>query len=464
MNIAIIIGVSNYVDSRNNLPGCKNDAEAINLIIKKTEKFENILFINDNQQSAKIKEQLTNFISENKGKSIEELFFYYTGHGEFQNDEFYYILSDFDPKKRNQTSLQNGEIDELFRTLNPELVIKIIDACQSGTTYIKESNVLSKYFTDTKKGFRKCYFLNSSLNNQSSYQDKNISFFTASFIKSLKEHSTNEIRYKDIIDVISDEFSSNNDQTPFFVIQADLTEKFCTFSKDLKEYLLTFNAKELPDTTPKEKPLTLAEIVKSKAKEYIDKEGALKSIEIIKKEIEQLKLNGDISELFKVDIEFLEENKTIPKLKVIGTWLTKNENDFFAKLVYEDAIDYDTGEQYTTMTGFDLKFETPFKGIKLEINSLFPNIVSYQANIVFLISRIHLRFFYFITNYVEESFDSKSLNVKDIKWFTNEVKISDQAAIKEAVLTLTATIEDRIRKDIENKFKPAEPPADDLPF
>lgn len=464
MNIAIIIGVSNYVDSKNNLPGCKNDADAINLIIKKTEKFENILFINDNLQSAKIKEQLTNFISENKGKSIEELFFYYTGHGEFQNDEFYYILSDFDTKKRNQTSLQNGEIDDLFRTLNPELVIKIIDACQSGTTYIKESNVLSKYFIDTKKGFRKCYFLNSSLNNQSSYQDKNISFFTASFIKSLKEHSTNEIRYKDIIDVISDEFSSNNDQTPFFVIQADLTEKFCTFPKELKEYLLTFNAKELPDTTPKDKPLTLSEIVKLKAKEYIDKEGALKSIDIIKREIELLKLNADISELFQIDIEFLEENKTIPQLKVIGTWLTKNENDFFAKVVYEERMDYETGEEYTTMTGFDLKFETPFKGIKLEINSLFPNITSYQVNIVFLISRIHLRFFYFITNYIEESFDNKSLNIKGIKWFTDEVKISAEAEIQEAVRTLTSTIEDRIRKDIEAKYQTTEPPVDDLPF
>ena len=33
MNIAIIIGVSTYADSKNNLPGCKNDAEAINMIL-----------------------------------------------------------------------------------------------------------------------------------------------------------------------------------------------------------------------------------------------------------------------------------------------------------------------------------------------------------------------------------------------------------------------------------------------
>jgi Caspase domain len=464
MNLAIIIGVSSYIDSKNNLPGCKNDAEAINSIIKKTEKFDNILFINDNPQSGKIKEQLTNFISENKGKNVEELFFYYTGHGEFQNEEFYYILSDFDAKKRNQTSLQNGEIDELFKTLNPELVVKVIDACQSGTTYIKESNVLSKYFTDTKKGFRKCYFLNSSLNSQSSYQDKNLSFFTSSIIKSLKEHSTSEIRYKDIIDVISDEFSNNNDQTPFFVIQADLTEKFCSLSKELKEYLLSFNPKELPELVTKDKPLSLSEIVKLNAKEYIDKDGALKSIDFIKTQFTNLKLSKDFADLFTLETSFLDEKKTIPQLKVIGTWLTKNKNDYFAKIVHEERTDYETGEEYTTMTGFDLKFETPFKAITIEIDSLYPNIVSYQVNVVFLISRIHLRFFYFITNYIEESFDSKVLNIKGIQWITDEVKIADEIAIDNSINSIMYTIETRIKKDIEDKFEISEPAVDDLPF
>jgi hypothetical protein len=177
-----------------------------------------------------------------------------------------------------------------------------------------------------------------------------------------------------------------------------------------------------------------------------------------------LRLNEDISELFNVDIKFLEENKAIPQLKVIGTWLTKNENDYFAKLVYEDRFDDETGDEYTIMTGFDLKFETPFKGIQLEINNLFPNIASYQANIVFLISRIHLRFFYFITNYIEESFDNKSLNIKGIKWYTDEVKISDKAAIQEALRALTTTIGERIKIDIEAKYETIEPQVGDLAF
>jgi hypothetical protein len=346
MNIAIIIGVSNYLDAKNNLPGCNTDAEAMNQILKKTDKFENILHINDSQPSAKTKELLTNFILDNRSKPINELFFYYSGHGEFSKDEFYYILSDFDPKKKNQTSLQNSEIDDLIRTLSPELVIKVIDACQSGMTYIKETNFLNKYFTESKKGFNKCYFLNSSLNNQSSFQDKNISFFTFSFIKALKEHDTNEIRYKDIIDVISDEFSSNQEQTPFFVIQADLTERFCFFSKELREYLSSFNPPELSPTELTTKPLTISELVKLDAKNYIDKEGAIKSIEHIRKKLQSIKLDHEIADLYRLKIIFLEEYKTIPHVKVIGHWLIKNKNDFFAKVVYANTFDDETGEGF----------------------------------------------------------------------------------------------------------------------
>lgn len=142
MNLAIVISVSEYIDTRNNLPGCKKDADFINSILNKTGKFDEILFINEKLSSGKVKEKFTAFISEHKSKKIGELFFYYTGHGEFQNDEFYYLLSDYNQDKKNQTTLQNEEVDSLFRTLNPELIIKVIDACQSGKAYIKEAGAI----------------------------------------------------------------------------------------------------------------------------------------------------------------------------------------------------------------------------------------------------------------------------------------------------------------------------------
>ena len=463
MNIAIIIAVSNYANKSNNLPGCKNDAEAINQILKKTEKYDDILYLNNNETSAKTKELLSNFILKCKGNVINELFLYYSGHGEFSNEEFHYILSDFDSKKKNQTSLQNGEIDDLIRTLSPELVIKVIDACQSGTTYIKEGNVLNKYFNDSKKGFNKCYFLNSSLNNQSSFQNEHLSFFTFSFIKALKEHKTKEIRYKDIIDVISDEFTENHDQTPFFVIQADLTEKFCSFSNELKEYLASLSVPSTTDEETKETVFTLSDLVKKDAKEYVDKQGALNAIEFVNDKIKSISLSNELTELFNLDIIFHQDYKLIPHTKVIGKWLTDNKHDYFTKLVYEDKIDYENGEEYTTMTGFDLKFETPFKAISIDVNALFPNLTSYQCNIVFLISKKLITFFYFVTNYIDESWENKNLNSKGIKWLYTERKISDNSEIASGIELIKKKIESTIREELNTKFS-TQPPVDDLPF
>jgi hypothetical protein len=45
---------------------------------------------------------LPKIFSELKGKSIDELFFYFSGHGSFINDEFYYILSDFAEMRKDK--------------------------------------------------------------------------------------------------------------------------------------------------------------------------------------------------------------------------------------------------------------------------------------------------------------------------------------------------------------------------
>ncbi|PBQ31368.1 hypothetical protein CNR22_06190 [Sphingobacteriaceae bacterium] len=461
MNIAIVIGVSTYNHSSNNLPGCKNDADAIYQILEKTDKYSDILYINKNEHSAKTKELLSNFILKNKGTVIKELFFYYSGHGEFSNEEFYYVLSDFDPKKKNQTSLQNNEVDDLIRTLSPDLVIKFIDACQSGTTYIKEGNILNKYFNDSKKGFNKCYFLNSSLNNQSSFQNEQLSFFTFSFIKALKEHQTKEIRYKDIIDVISDEFSQNQDQTPFFVIQADLTEKFCSFSNDLKEYLNSFNPVLLTTNETESTPLTLADLVINDAKQYVDKEGAFKAIDFVQKEFESITISGELSGLYKLEVSLLQDYDSIPSIIAIGKWLKDNKNDYFARLVYEERVDFDSGEEYTSLTGFELKFDTPYKAILIDINRLYPNLTSYQCGVAFLISKKLITFFYFITNYIDESWDNRNLNRSGIKWVYTEAKISDEEAIKSNIKVIKAKIEKTIMDELSVKF---EAKKDDLPF
>lgn len=469
MNIAIVVGVSNYVNPKNNLPGCAHDAELIQGVLLKTQKFIDVLYINKTETSAKTKELISEFISANKGNVIDELFFYYTGHGKFTDSEFYYVLSDYDEKKRNQTSLQNSEIDDLFRTLSPKLVVKVIDACQSGTNYIKEGNVLDKYFNETKKGFDKCYFLNSSLNNQSSFQTESISHFTNSFIKALRDHQTSEIRYKDIIDVIADDFLGNVEQTPFFVIQADYTEKFCTISHELKAYLNGSNETIDTSNDGSDTTLSLIDVIKSDAKDYVDQQGAISAIKSIEDQVRSLTFSKEVTELYTSEINVHQDYKSIPKTRAIAKWMEENKNDFFAKVLYEDRWDEETGQEYEVTTGFDLIFETPFKGITIDFNSRYPNVTSYQCGIVFLLSKRNLRFFHFITNYTEANWEKRHLNAKELKWITNEVRIGNKDAIKVAINSIRQNIESQIHRDLEAKFAPsstesASNPTDDLPF
>jgi hypothetical protein len=429
MNIGIVIGVSEYSDSKNNLPGCKVDSENIYAILNKSNKYDDILILDKKMSSATLKEKLTDFISSNKTNQIDELFFYFTGHGEFFNDEFYYLLSDFEPTKRKQTTLQNDEVDTLIKTLKPNLVVKVIDACQSGKSYIKEYNVINKYFEKTVEKFNKCYFLNSSLSDQYSYQTKKISDFTLSFIQSIKNHQSKEIRYKDIMDFISDEFSGNTEQTPFFVIQADLTEKFCQINPTLKEHLNSLDfEKEI--TLEKKENLSLIDKIKKEASNYCTKNEAIEVIEKLKSKIEDFELEGNLKELFDLDVLFYEDYSPIVKENTIANWLENNDHEYFAHSSYKSVrkdrftnpfggltnigvlgpINTANDEYESIRDGFDLDIEVPYKTIMINLNSKFPNVDSFTARIIHLISKRQIAFFYFTTNFEEKNWEERKLN------------------------------------------------------
>lgn len=475
MNLGIIIGVSEYSYSKNNLPGCKVDSENINAILSKSNKYDDILLLDKKMSSASLKEKLTDFISNNQTNEVDELFFYFTGHGEFNNDEFYYLLSDFDPTKRKQTTLQNDEVDTLIKTLKPNLVIKVIDACQSGKSYIKEYNVINKYFEKTGNNFNNCYFLNSSLSDQYSYQTKKISDFTLSFIESIKKHQSKEIRYKDIIDYISDEFASNTDQTPFFVIQANLTEKFCHINPTLKEHLNSLNFDKEEVQTKKEN-LSLIDKIKKEASNYCTKEQAIEVINKLQSEIDEFELKDDLKELYDLDIEFYDEYSNIIKKNTIAKWLETNDHEYFAKPSYKRVrkdrysnplsglstnlnlwrnIGTPDDEYETIKDGFTMDIEVPYKTIVVDLNSKFPNIDSFTLRIIYLISKKQIGFFYFITNFEEKNWEEKEMN-SDIEWFFSEEKINDKEGITKALKTIFTKLEKLVNEYLKETYESKE--------
>jgi hypothetical protein len=486
-NVAIVIGASSY-QRLTKLPGSKNDAHNIHEVLKLSDKFQDILYINEDKGSQEIKEAIIEFIEDNKSNDIDEMFMYFSGHGEFFNDDFHYLLTDFDEFKRNQTSIQNNFLDDLIRSIKPKNTIKVIDACQSGTQYIKDSGTIGKYFKDTKTQFTKCYFLFSSQQDQSSFQTKYISDFTDSFINALKNHTTSEIRYRNIIDYISDQFISNTEQKPFFVIQADNTEKFCSLNNDLKAYLKQYTGKNPTKSITKSETSasTLSSLIVKDAEQYCTQEEVLQIITSLKTQINGFKLTSELEPHFEYKIEFLDTYDKVTNMETIARYLSKNDNSYFVKIKYksrtvEEPVRFSTlpsaqnyglssfglasGSSFnhgiqtrmeTKVTqvpiGYSFTFQPPFCCINIDIVPNLPNLSTYNAALTFVVSKKNIRFFSYLSIYNEQSWDSKYLG-ENVEWITEEFLLKDKSKLEEFIKSFNDKINSYITQNLKEKFE-----------
>eukprot|EP01035_Chromulina_nebulosa_P063283 gene63283-86576_t len=70
-------------------------------------------------------------------QAADELFFYYTGHCYTYEEEFFYCAFDFDTNRPNESGLSTSDLHTLLRLASADAVVKVVDACNSGTHLIK---------------------------------------------------------------------------------------------------------------------------------------------------------------------------------------------------------------------------------------------------------------------------------------------------------------------------------------
>jgi len=490
MNIAFIISVSKYDDKQNDLPACAKDAELMYDLLRATNKYDDhILYLEKNTHSTFVKEQVVDFINQVKGHQVDEVFFYYTGHGEFTGNEFYYLLSDYEPARRKQTALDNSELDNWLRLLNPSLTVKVVDACQAGVQYIKDPNAFRKFLAETPTSFNNCYFLYSSLKDQPSYQDRQLSYFTRSFCKAVLLFKGNQVRYKDIIDFISDDFDTIPDQTPFFITQATNTEVFCSVEPALKNILYRFPL--IPSSEPlvnsgttqflQPKTSTLLEMIKSDAEKYCSEQQVLERIKKLQESVEIHEYSVDLVDLYAVKTEFLAElNSDIPKLSELGRWLDENKNEYFAvatkspESYSEDVMvprRYAGGlhglystlrglEDYETRTvtkvryvidGMKLTQEVPFKVIRIMAEPKFENLRWYSCYITFVFSKIEIRFFSLYNSFKDLNWHDRKADVSG-NWRTSTCPLKDTNEALQSVKAILDGFSGFILKPLKDKF------------
>lgn len=502
MKLAIIFGVSEY-QNYSSLKACQNDVNLVNQIFQKLGKFDDMCFLAGNVKAFEAKQKITEFVNEHKDAPVEELVFYYTGHGARYDDDFFYVFSDFNEKRKEVTALRNSELDGLIRNLNPKLTVKIIDACYSGSTYIKSDDEIKPTLEKSAKenNLNKLYFFHSSSSDEASLANDLYSFFTFSFCKSIVDLD-GAIRYRDIMAYVADDMSQSGYPKPTFVVQADNTEVFgeldIDFKRHVKESLkiqdeildVNEDRKEEASVAEKEDQF-LKQIQRNSQEIFCSKEEAVKNIGIIKELLIKPNWPDQILSMFEIEIGSIDHAGAIRNSIEIGRWLNKNSDaNYFAEPTYDTetyfeeeykklpkkpgratdrlgglysirrSLGLDDENEYKLekiektrrfVDGFEYTAESPFRGLKLHFKPKCSSIENYALTIALVFSRKNLVFFVSREVLPYLSWDSIQ-SPKCLSWKTKEVLLKKEEEIKGYINELISTMSVFISEDVSTKL------------
>ncbi len=446
MNLAIVIGISKYNNQRN-LPACKNDADYFFNILNLSQKYSDILYIYENTDSDSIMNKIEEYIKKYSSEKINEVLLYFSGHGYYNEEEFYFCTSNIDVSMINSTSIINSQIDMLIRGLSPEVYVKIIDACESGSSYIKNINDRKNIFEKNKNEFKTCYFLSSSECNQSSYANEFISNFTKSVLEIIKKYITidgiDDVKYRHILNALSDEYEFNDSQKPFFVMQGNLSDIFVSKNDELNSFLQNMdfsNHNEIDACDSMENDVEAMD-------KLIPTQSAAINVkdELVAKILSNLKENAsEILEKYAYNEEIINitADNIFNKAK-IGEWLSENKNKYFVfaeerySKKYNNPFDslneiFNQSKIEYQVSGFKLNVDEKNSAYQLELKSL-NHLPKYccQLVVIYSLTKIYL-FYYFNYSYPQNWQDYLDYVVSD-KINIATVIINDKQSLDSAV-------------------------------
>lgn len=444
-NLAIIVGVTDYTDVQLRLPGCSNDVAVMEMILRSGGRFEVQTLESADGEIAK--NHLSDVIKRYSQEEIDHLLFYFTGHGAYLKDDFHFLFRDYTGDRSAQTSLSSKELDNMLRSLQPKLAIKVVDACHSGLNYVKSGTAVQQELGEGLKAtFTNCHFMFSSDGDQKSYADHNMSDFTAAFAHSIVKATTEDVRYRYITDSITDAFSNQDSQTPYFVSQGPLTELFGRFADDAKARIggllpkkeidkdaLTDVISDVTSGSELTEPVdgsaatvgrSLADLARHVAENYVTQEQASSIVQSMRDSLSQYIPSYELIEIYSPDKEFFDSYPELPNERSIGVWLERNKfGEYFAEPTYGTEL-YDAPPSLfgssldSLMAGFNLPTKKtrkvltgitsslsgmPFQTFCLTLRPELPNLVLYRAWLTFLISKTTIQVFHSFVEYKEVS-------------------------------------------------------------
>jgi len=471
--LAILLAQSGYVRIPK-LQACRNDLRSMQKLLESTASFDQLLVLDDAIETAlDAKEKLRIFLDANSAQSVSELFFYFTGHGYFTGDEFIYLWNDFDPDQQEQTSLSSSEIDLMLTKVHPKLLVKVIDACYSESLISMSSSFSDRYDHTSKNLFKSLYCLLSCQKDQYSLADSTHSFFTSLFLQAVNRPLGTRVRYRDIIDYISEAFEKIGRQTPVFVTHADFTEQFCIVTKKVKEFLGHLDLKQQKQGLAKLRKSDLLDRVQLEAAQYVTLDEAKQCLLCGLEAVQELQLDLELSNFFEKDVQVTSAYANIPKIYKISEMLAASAEELYVHIFYETEhytvnmpIEYTVFGQPDAVKSistrvlpfiksrnipkyYENNFELPYVAMGVTLKSKFANLLSQALIAVPILSRTRLYYFYTTATYKRVDWDRQAMATSAVQW-EHEVFDFDCYRLK---IQLTKFVHDKFLSSILNDMK-----------
>ena len=443
-------------------------------LLESTACFDQLLILDDaTETSFGAKEKLRIFLDSNSADSIKELFFYFTGHGHFTGNEFIYLWNDFDPEKQQQTSLSSSEIDLMLTKVHPELLVKVVDACYSENLISRSPSFSDGYDNTSKDLFKSLYCLFSCQKDQYSLADSTHSLFTSLFLQAIDRPLGTRIRYRDIIDFISESFEKIGRQTPVFVTHADFTEQFCIVTESVKEVLGHLDLKQQKQGLSKLVKSDLLDRVRFEAAQYVALDEAKQCLLCGLEAARELQLDLELSNFFEKDVQATLASSNIPKISEIAEVLATSTDELYVQILYDTEhyaikmpVEYTVFGQpgsakriSTRMqpfvklrkkpTTFENNFELPYVAMCLTLKSKFANLLSQSFILVPILSRTKLYYFYAAATHKRVDWDRQAIETSAVRW-EHEIFNFDCYQIKNQ---LTKLLHEKFLSNILNDMK-----------
>lgn len=435
------------------------------------------------KNTSQVNVELASFIRKHQSTNIDEIFFYFTGHGERDTD-FHYLLVDFEDERLNSTSLSNESLDQMLRSLGAEIVVKVIDACYSSQRYVKDKQGFQEIFEKSKNEYQKAYFMFSSSENQTSKASSDLSFFTRSFLNSVPLESERDLLFREVSASIADDSFLKRYQSPHFVTQANHTEVFLTVNtqvirmlKDISGELNNRNIKDAEiveednSNLALQEPILLAQL-KELEKKYWSKEDAEIGIEHFVSSIENYELSTELTEIYDILVPLEEEFDWVPGVDKVAKWLDSSDQEFFVKIsrsteTYKEMarpisiaamLSSDTPKEVVKTrivpTSFKPTVDFAYKAIfflfEPKLESLFP----IQIFILFAFSKSSFAIFSKYEKFREITWGERSLENSN-SWNIDKANLKDKSDLERISNEIMANLEHEIISDIQDHIEGA---------